>query len=75
MRECFLFGYYPSSLSRPDSHSLKLRNKTERLSAILSWNSLGKQYVKARNEALKRVFNTTTGMPEFFDDESNSLLV
>lgn len=40
---------------------IQLRNKTERLSSILSWNSLGKHYVKARNEALKRVFNTSMG--------------
>ncbi len=53
----------------------QLRNKVERLSSLLSWNSLGKHYVKARNEALKRIFETTTGMPEFFEDEANALLV
>jgi len=58
---------------------IQLRNKTERLSAILSWTSLGKYYVKARNEALKRVFGPSapTAMPDFYqqEEDNSSLLV
>jgi len=46
---------------------ITLRNKVERLSNLLDWRSLGKSYVKARNEALKRVFNFEQKMPEFFE--------
>jgi len=57
-------------LSRRDR--INLRNKTERLSAMLSWEVLGKHYVKARNQALKKVFGMTTSVPEFFERDADS---
>jgi len=53
-------------LSRRDR--INLRNKTERLSAMLSWDVLGKHYVKARNAALQKVFGTDTGVPDFYEN-------
>lgn len=47
----------------------QLRNKTERLSTLLDWKSLGKAYVKARNMALKKVFNMELPIPEFFNED------
>jgi len=47
---------------------INLRNKIERLSSILSWDVLGKHYVKARNAALQKSFGVTTEMPEFFSE-------
>jgi glycogen(starch) synthase len=47
----------------------QLRNKTERLSALLDWKSLGKSYVKARNMALKKVFNMELPIPEFYSED------
>eukprot|EP01125_Pyxidicula_operculata_P001266 TRINITY_DN11171_c0_g1_i1.p1 TRINITY_DN11171_c0_g1~~TRINITY_DN11171_c0_g1_i1.p1 ORF type:complete len:643 (+),score=140.55 TRINITY_DN11171_c0_g1_i1:50-1978(+) len=48
---------------------INLRNKVERLSYTLDWNSLGKYYVKARNMALEKVFQTSTEVPEFYGEE------
>jgi glycogen(starch) synthase len=39
------------------------RNRTERLSELLDWKSLGLEYVKARQLALRRAY------PDSFDDE------
>jgi len=46
---------------------ITLRNKVERLSYILDWRALGKNYAKARNEALKRVFSFEQNVPGFFE--------
>lgn len=48
---------------------IELRNKTERLSVLLDWKSLGKFYVKARNMALKKVFNMELPMPDFYSED------
>jgi len=53
-------------LSRRDR--INLRNKCERLSAMLSWDVLGKHYVKARNAALQKVFEMSTGVPDFYNE-------
>uniref|UniRef100_A0A6B2KZL5 Glycogen [starch] synthase n=1 Tax=Arcella intermedia TaxID=1963864 RepID=A0A6B2KZL5_9EUKA len=50
---------------------IALRNKVERVSAVLDWNQLGKHYVKARNMALQKVFDTSEGMPEFYEDDDS----
>jgi glycogen(starch) synthase len=39
------------------------RNRTERLSELLDWKSLGLEYAKARQLALRRAY------PDSFDDE------
>jgi glycogen(starch) synthase len=39
------------------------RNRTERLSELLDWKSLGLEYVKARQLALRRAY------PDSFDDD------
>jgi len=49
---------------------ISLRNKVERLSYLLDWNSLGKHYVKARNMALEKVFHLSTAVPEFYEEET-----
>jgi glycogen(starch) synthase len=48
---------------------IELRNKTEKLSNLLDWKTLGKYYVKARNLALRKVFNMEMPVPEFFREE------
>jgi len=48
---------------------ITLRNTVERVSAILDWKQLGKYYVKARNLALKAVFDVISDTPEFEDEE------
>jgi len=53
---------------------IQLRNKVERVSAVLDWNQLGKHYVKARNQALQKVFDTSEGMPEFYEDDDEAFL-
>ena len=47
------------------------RNKTERLSNILSWDSMYKHYVDARNKALKAQYGFELPVPSFLpkDDE------
>jgi glycogen(starch) synthase len=57
-----------TQLSRRDR--IQLRNKTERLSSMLSWDVLGKNYAKARNQALQKVFNCETSIPSFFDNQT-----
>lgn len=39
------------------------RNRTERVSELLDWKSLGNEYIKARQLALRRAY------PESFDDD------
>ena len=48
---------------------IELRNKTEKLSNLLDWKTLGQYYVKARNLALRKVFNTEMPIPDFFREE------
>jgi len=38
---------------------IALKNKVERLSYLMDWKILGRHYVKARNKALKEVYNLT----------------
>jgi len=59
-------------LSRRDR--IALRNKVERVSAVLDWKQLGKHYVKARNLALQKVFETSEGMPEFYEDDDEAII-
>lgn len=47
---------------------LQLRNKVERLSNYLSWDSLGKYYIKARNEAVRRAYGMSMSEAEFWED-------
>jgi len=51
---------------------IQLRNRVERLSSILDWRCLGKSYVKARNQALKKVFNMETPLPAFYSEQNFS---
>jgi glycogen(starch) synthase len=48
---------------------IEQRNKTERLSDILSWDVMYKHYVKARNLALKRAYGFELPMPTFIQDD------
>jgi len=48
---------------------ITLRNTVERVSSILDWKQLGKYYVKARNLALKKVFDVMSETAEFEDEE------
>jgi glycogen(starch) synthase len=50
---------------------ISLRNKTERLSAILSWETLGRHYSKARKAALKNKCDVEISIPDFYERESN----
>jgi len=59
-----------TQLSRRDR--IQLRNKTERLSGMLSWEVLGKHYCKARNIALQKVFNCESSIPHFYQDNKES---
>lgn len=53
---------------------IRLRNRVERLSQFLDWEVLGKHYVKARNMALRKVFDTETPIPEFYNKEEEDYL-
>eukprot|EP00727_Mastigamoeba_balamuthi_P009474 m51a1_g5149 putative glycogen (641) ;mRNA; f:41860-44348 len=48
---------------------IEQRNKTEKLSDILSWDVMYKHYVKARNVALRRAYGLELPMPPFIKDE------
>jgi glycogen(starch) synthase len=47
---------------------IRLRNRVERLSNFLDWETLGKHYVRARNLALQKTYGIEGAMPYFFKD-------
>lgn len=52
---------------------IEQRNKTEQLSGILSWDVMYRQYVRARNLALKKTFGFELPVPSFLQDEAQVL--
>lgn len=52
-----------SFVTKSRRQRINQRNRTERLSELLDWKSLGLEYVKARQLALRRAY------PDSFDDD------
>jgi len=49
---------------------IEQRNRTEKLTEILDWDTMYRQYCKARSLALKRVFNCELSIPDFLKNKS-----
>eukprot|EP01127_Copromyxa_protea_P006892 TRINITY_DN16832_c0_g1_i1.p1 TRINITY_DN16832_c0_g1~~TRINITY_DN16832_c0_g1_i1.p1 ORF type:complete len:647 (-),score=112.99 TRINITY_DN16832_c0_g1_i1:80-2020(-) len=50
---------------------ISLRNKVERLSNYLSWDSLGKYYIKARNMAVRKQFGMSLSEAEYWEENQH----